>query len=97
MAVTLDRGRAIALGDRWDRLGGRVYTAAIQMHAGRLGGGQTASMKFALALRGAPEHVPARLTVDTATRRYQLHRIWRRLFGARVARFTVHAEQPESG
>ena len=72
LAVTLDRGRAIALGDRWDRQGGRVYTAAIQMHSGRLAGGETASMKFALSLQGPPEHAPARLTVDTATRRYQL-------------------------
>ena len=67
--ITLDHPRAIALGDRWDRFG-RVFTAAIQMHPGKLAASQTASMRIGLSLRGQPDTTPAKLRLDTATRRY---------------------------
>ena len=53
---------------------------------------------WTLAARGTPDRTLARLTMDTATRRYQFRGCRRELLlQHRVARFAVHAEQPEGG
>ncbi len=70
LSATLDGPHAIALADRWER-SGRTYSVMIQLHQGALAAGQTASMKLDLALSGEPDGTPARLTVDTASKRYQ--------------------------
>ena len=70
LSATLDGPRAIALADRWDR-SGRAYTAMIEIHAGRLSAGQTASLKLSLALAGEPDRSAARLKMDAGSKRYQ--------------------------
>jgi len=70
LSAILDGPRAIALADRWDR-SGRAYTAMIEIHPGRISAGQTASLKFSLALAGEPERSAARLKMDAASKRYQ--------------------------
>jgi hypothetical protein len=71
LSIALEDPLTIALGDRWDRAGGRVYQAMIQMHAGPLTAGETVAMKIGLTLTGDPDRTPARLTVNTADRRYR--------------------------
>ncbi len=70
LSAALDGPHGIALADRWDR-SGRTYGAIIQVRPGSLSAGQTASMKLDLTLSGDPDRTPARLTVDTASKRYQ--------------------------
>lgn len=70
LRAALDGAHSIALADHWERAG-RTYAVLVQMHAGPLPAGQTASLKLSLAVAGDPDRSPAHLTLDRARTRYK--------------------------